>query len=32
LLAHVEAVRPQLLIVDSVQSITAPGVEGTPAG
>ncbi|HEV8276681.1 MAG TPA: DNA repair protein RadA [Streptosporangiaceae bacterium] len=32
LLAHVEAVRPQLLIVDSVQTITAPGVEGTPGG
>jgi len=32
LLAHVEAVRPQLLIVDSVQTITAPGVDGTPGG
>src|SRR5206468_4003679 len=32
LLAHVEAVRPQLLIVDSVQTITAAGVEGTPGG
>jgi DNA repair protein RadA/Sms len=32
LLAHVEAVRPQLLIVDSVQAITAPGVEATPGG
>jgi DNA repair protein RadA/Sms len=32
LLGHVEAVRPQLLIVDSVQTITAPGVEGTPGG
>src|SRR4249920_2043843 len=32
LLAHVEAVQPQLLIVDSVQTITAPGVEGTPGG
>src|SRR5215470_8629793 len=31
-LAHVEAVRPQLLIVDSVQTITAPGVDGTPGG
>src|SRR5215831_16515645 len=31
-LAHVEAVRPQLLIVDSVQTIVAPGVEGTPGG
>jgi DNA repair protein RadA/Sms len=32
LLAHVEAVRPQLLIVDSVQTITAPGVDATPGG
>jgi DNA repair protein RadA/Sms len=32
LLEHVEAVRPQLLIVDSVQTITAPGVESTPGG
>ena len=32
LLAHVEAVQPQLLIVDSVQTITAPGVDGTPGG
>jgi DNA repair protein RadA/Sms len=32
LLAHVEAVRPQLLIVDSVQTITAPEVDGTPGG
>src|SRR5215467_16225175 len=31
-LAHVEAVQPQLLIIDSVQTITAPGVEGTPGG
>jgi DNA repair protein RadA/Sms len=31
-LAHVEAVRPELLIVDSVQTIMAPGVEGTPGG
>ena len=31
-LAHVEAVRPELLIIDSVQTITAPGVEGTPGG
>jgi DNA repair protein RadA/Sms len=31
-LAHVEAVRPELLIVDSVQTIIAPGVEGTPGG
>jgi DNA repair protein RadA/Sms len=31
-LAHVEAVRPQLLIVDSVQTIIASGVDGTPGG
>src|SRR6516162_6679857 len=31
-LAHVEAIRPELLIIDSVQAITAPGVEGTPGG
>jgi len=31
-LAQVEAVRPELLIVDSVQTIVAPGVEGTPGG
>jgi DNA repair protein RadA/Sms len=31
LLGHVAVVRPQLLIVDSVQTITA-GVEGTPGG
>jgi DNA repair protein RadA/Sms len=31
-LAHVAAVRPQLLIVDSVQTIIADGVEGTPGG
>ena len=31
-LEHVAAVRPQLLIVDSVQTITAPGVDGTPGG
>jgi DNA repair protein RadA/Sms len=31
-LAHVDAVQPQLLIIDSVQTITAPGVEGTPGG
>ena len=32
LLGHVAAVRPQLLIVDSVQTITAEGVEGAPGG
>ena len=32
LLAHVEAVRPTLLIVDSVQTISAAGIEGAPGG
>jgi DNA repair protein RadA/Sms len=32
LLGHVAAVRPALLIVDSVQTIAAPGVDGTPGG
>jgi DNA repair protein RadA/Sms len=32
LLGHVAAVRPQLLVVDSVQTIAAPGAEGTPGG
>ena len=32
LLEHVEAVGPGLLIVDSVQTITAAGVDGTPGG
>ena len=32
LLGHVEAVNPDLLIVDSVQTISAPGVEGVPGG
>ena len=31
-LEHVDVVRPGLLIVDSVQTITAAGVEGTPGG
>src|SRR5215472_5723338 len=31
-LAQVEAVRPVLLIVDSVQTIVAPGIDGTPGG
>ena len=31
-LAHVESLRPDLLIIDSVQTIMAPGVEGTPGG
>ncbi|WP_283139203.1 DNA repair protein RadA [Rhizohabitans arisaemae] len=32
LVAHVEAVRPELLIVDSVQTIASTGVTGTPGG
>jgi DNA repair protein RadA/Sms len=32
LLEHVQAVSPTLLIVDSVQTITAAGIEGTPGG
>ncbi len=32
LLAHVDAVSPELLIVDSVQTITAAGIEGVPGG
>ena len=31
-LAEVDAVQPVLLIVDSVQTIVAPGIEGTPGG
>jgi DNA repair protein RadA/Sms len=32
ILSHVEAVHPQLLVVDSVQTIGASGVEGVPGG
>jgi len=32
LLAHVDAVDPAMLIVDSVQAITAAGIDGTPGG
>jgi DNA repair protein RadA/Sms len=32
LLAHVDAVNPELLIVDSVQTISAAGIEGVPGG
>ena len=32
MLAQVDAVQPVLLIVDSVQTIVAPGIEGTPGG
>ncbi|HEX9064321.1 MAG TPA: DNA repair protein RadA [Streptosporangiaceae bacterium] len=31
-LAHVEAVNPAMLIVDSVQTVTAAGVDGSPGG
>jgi DNA repair protein RadA/Sms len=31
-LGHVDAVRPGLLVVDSVQTIGSPAVEGTPGG
>jgi DNA repair protein RadA/Sms len=31
-LAQVDAVQPVLLIVDSVQTIVAPGIDGTPGG
>jgi DNA repair protein RadA/Sms len=32
LVQHVDAVEPALLIVDSVQTITAQGIDGTPGG
>jgi DNA repair protein RadA/Sms len=32
LLGHVQAVRPSLLIVDSVQTVSAAGIEGVPGG
>ncbi|OLE22656.1 MAG: DNA repair protein RadA [Actinobacteria bacterium 13_1_20CM_3_71_11] len=32
LLGHLDAVRPGLLVVDSVQTITAPGTDGVPGG
>ncbi len=31
-LTHIEQVRPQLIVVDSVQTIAAPGTEGVPGG
>jgi DNA repair protein RadA/Sms len=31
-LTHIEQVRPTLLVVDSVQTIGAPGVDGVPGG
>ncbi len=32
LLGHLDAVRPDLLVVDSVQTISAPGTDGVPGG
>ena len=31
-LAHIDQVRPELVVIDSVQSISAEGVEGVPGG
>jgi DNA repair protein RadA/Sms len=31
-LGHLDAVRPGLLVIDSVQTITAPGTDGVPGG
>ncbi len=31
-LTHVEQVRPELLVVDSIQTIAAPGTDGVPGG
>src|SRR5690606_29239733 len=31
-LSHIEQVRPTLLVIDSVQTIAASGVEGVPGG
>jgi DNA repair protein RadA/Sms len=31
-LSHVEQVRPELLVIDSVQTVAAAGVEGVPGG
>jgi len=31
-LAHVDAVQPSLLVLDSVQTVSAPGVESAPGG
>ncbi|HEU4812309.1 MAG TPA: DNA repair protein RadA [Nocardioides sp.] len=31
-LTHIEQVRPELLVVDSIQTISASGVEGVPGG
>ena len=32
MLTHIEEVRPELLVVDSVQTIGASGIEGVPGG
>ena len=32
ILGHVDALRPDLLIIDSVQTMTSPDVDGTPGG
>jgi DNA repair protein RadA/Sms len=32
LLGHLDAVRPGLLVVDSVQTVSAPGADGVPGG
>ena len=32
LLGHLDAVQPGLLVVDSIQTITAPGIDGVPGG
>jgi DNA repair protein RadA/Sms len=31
-LTHIEQVRPTLLVVDSIQTVSAPGLDGTPGG
>src|SRR3546814_8100374 len=32
LLTHIEEVRPELLVIDSVQTLSAPDVDGVPGG
>jgi len=32
ILGHIETLGPQLLVLDSVQTVTAPGVDGVPGG
>ncbi|MEJ7834352.1 MAG: DNA repair protein RadA [Nocardioides sp.] len=31
-LTHIEQTRPELLVVDSIQTLSAPGIEGVPGG